>query len=67
MIVDYANVFASLEKALAIYGAGKGGKSPVKDKAKLVADLHKAVYAATTFCATALIALSTMSRRSRSP
>ncbi len=32
VIVDYANVFASLEKALAIYGAGKGGKSPVKDK-----------------------------------
>jgi type I restriction enzyme, R subunit len=26
VIVDYANVFASLEKALAIYGAGKGGK-----------------------------------------
>jgi len=25
VIVDYANVFASLEKALAIYGAGRGG------------------------------------------
>ena len=36
MIVDYANVFASLEKALAIYGAGKGGKTPVKDKRELV-------------------------------
>jgi type I restriction enzyme R subunit len=34
MIVDYANVFASLEKALAIYGAGKGGQNPVKDKAE---------------------------------
>jgi type I restriction enzyme R subunit len=33
VIVDYANVFASLEKALAIYGAGKGGTNPVKDKA----------------------------------
>src|SRR5881409_987152 len=32
LIVDYANVFASLERALAIYGAGKDGKSPVKDK-----------------------------------
>jgi len=52
MIVDYANVFASLEKALAIYGAGKGGKNPVKDKAKLVANLRQAVDAATTFCAT---------------
>jgi type I restriction enzyme R subunit len=30
VIVDYANVFASLEKALAIYGAGKDGKNPVK-------------------------------------
>jgi len=28
-------VFASLEKALAIYGAGKTGASPVKDKAQL--------------------------------
>ena len=35
VIVDYANVFASLEKALAIYGAGKGGKNPVQDKQKL--------------------------------
>ena len=35
VIVDYANVFASLEKALAIYGAGKGGTNPVKDKAQL--------------------------------
>ena len=50
MIVDYANVFASLEKALAIYGAGKGGQNPVKDKAKLVADLRRSVEAATVFC-----------------
>ncbi|HYG23308.1 MAG TPA: HsdR family type I site-specific deoxyribonuclease [Verrucomicrobiae bacterium] len=52
MIVDYANVFASLEKALAIYGAGKGGRNPVRNKAKLVADLRKAVDDATAFCAT---------------
>jgi type I restriction enzyme R subunit len=57
MIVDYANVFASLEKALAIYGAGKGGANPVKDKAKLVADLRKAVNAATAFCATRQVIL----------
>ena len=57
MIVDYANVFASLEKALAIYGAGKGGKNPVKDKQKLVADLRKAIDAATTFCATRQVIL----------
>ncbi|MBX3734876.1 MAG: DUF3387 domain-containing protein, partial [Verrucomicrobiae bacterium] len=51
MIVDYANVFVSLERALAIYGAGKGGANPVKDKAKLVTDLRQAVAAATAFCA----------------
>jgi type I restriction enzyme R subunit len=51
VIVDYANVFASLEKALAIYGAGKGGERPVQDKQKLVEELRKAVDAATAFCA----------------
>jgi type I restriction enzyme R subunit len=51
-IVDYANVFASLEKALAIYGAGKGGMSPVKNKDELVAALRNAIVAATAFCAT---------------
>jgi type I restriction enzyme R subunit len=51
VIVDYANVFASLEKALAIYGAGKGGKNPVKDKQKLVEELRKAVADATAYCA----------------
>ena len=50
MIVDYANVFASLEKALAIYGAGKGGKTPVRDKKELVEELRKAINAATIFC-----------------
>ncbi len=51
VIVDYANVFASLEKALAIYGKGKGGANPVKDKAELVAALREAVEEATAFCA----------------
>jgi type I restriction enzyme R subunit len=51
VIVDYANVFASLEKALAIYGAGKGGKNPVRDKQKLVEELRKAADAAVLFCA----------------
>jgi type I restriction enzyme, R subunit len=50
VIVDYANVFASLEQALAIYGAGKSGANPVKDKAQLVAALRDAVAAATAFC-----------------
>ena len=60
MIVDYANVFASLEKALAIYGAGKDGKNPVKDKQKLVADLRWALQAATAFCARSQVSLSAM-------
>jgi type I restriction enzyme R subunit len=51
VIVDYANVFASLEKALAIYGAGRDGKSPVKDKQQLVDELRKSVVDATAFCA----------------
>lgn len=51
VIVDYANVFASLEKALAIYGAGKDDKSPVKDKQQLVEELRTAVADATAFCA----------------
>ena len=50
VIVDYANVFASLEKALAIYGAGRGGKNPVQDKQKLVEELRKAVDDAAAFC-----------------
>jgi type I restriction enzyme R subunit len=57
VIVDYANVFASLEKALAIYGAGRGGERPVKDKQKLVEELRKAVGAATAFCATRQVIL----------
>lgn len=50
VIVDYANVFVSLEKALAIYGAGKGGSSPVRDKQVLVQELRAAVHAASHFC-----------------
>ena len=58
MIVDYANVFASLEKALAIYGAGKDGQCPVQDKQKLVEELRKAVAAATDFCTQQQVSLS---------
>jgi type I restriction enzyme R subunit len=50
IIVDYANVFASLEKALAIYGAGKDGKRPVEDKQALVKDLRQAVAEVDSFC-----------------
>jgi type I restriction enzyme, R subunit len=50
VIVDYANVFASLERALAIYAKGRGGESPVRDKKALVAELRKAVADATAYC-----------------
>jgi type I restriction enzyme R subunit len=49
-IVDYANVFASLERALAIYAQGRGGNLPVKDKKALVEELRIAVADATAFC-----------------
>jgi type I restriction enzyme R subunit len=51
LIVDYANVFASLEKALAIYGKGVEGQTPVRDKKKLVDELRKALTDTTAFCA----------------
>jgi type I restriction enzyme R subunit len=49
-IVDYANVFASLERALAIYAQGRGGNLPVRDKKALVAELRQAVADATAYC-----------------
>ncbi|HLS29079.1 MAG TPA: type I restriction enzyme endonuclease domain-containing protein [Opitutales bacterium] len=51
LIVDYANVFAELEKALAIYGAGpQGGDLPVKEKSELVEALRAALRHAAEFC-----------------
>jgi type I restriction enzyme R subunit len=51
LIVDYANVFQELEKALAIYGSGKsGGEMPVKDKKELVEALRIALDQVAEFC-----------------
>jgi type I restriction enzyme, R subunit len=50
LIVDYANVFASLEKALAIYGKGAGGAMPVRDKKALAEELRHAVNDANEYC-----------------
>jgi type I restriction enzyme, R subunit len=50
LIVDYANVFASLEKALAIYGKGRAGEHPVEDKKQLIEGLRASVGDATEFC-----------------
>lgn len=52
LIVDYANVFASLEKALAIYGRGRDGTTPVRDKQMLVEALRQALEDASRFCST---------------
>jgi len=50
IIVDYANIFASLERALAIFGKGTGGSNPVQDKTKLADELRQAVAGAAEFC-----------------
>jgi type I restriction enzyme, R subunit len=50
LIVDYANVFASLEEALAIYGKGKDGVTPVRDKAQLLESFRKALEEAYNYC-----------------
>lgn len=51
LIVDYANVFTELEKALAIYGSGRnGGELPVKDKSELIEALKVALEQVTEFC-----------------
>ncbi len=58
LIVDYANVFASLEKALAIYGKGTGSEMPVRDKKALADELRYAVNDANVFCQELGIALA---------
>lgn len=51
LIVDYANVFASLEKALALYGGRSGGGSkPTQDKSVLVGQLRQVLDDAIRFC-----------------
>ena len=52
LIVDYANVFASLEKALALYGGRSGGGAkPTQDKSVLVGQLRQVLAEALRFCA----------------
>jgi len=50
LIVDYANVFVSLEKALAIYGQGGGGSMPVRDKQELADGLNVILTTLNAFC-----------------
>lgn len=49
-IVDYANVFASLERALSLYGVGRTGHSPVEGKDVLIGELRQAIAEARSFC-----------------
>jgi type I restriction enzyme, R subunit len=51
VIVDYANVFQSLEKALAMYGAAGSSRTPVRDKDALVGELQAALASLEQFCA----------------
>jgi type I restriction enzyme R subunit len=55
LIVDYVGVFRNLERALAIYGSGAGGRpspgeSPVADKEALRRVLQESVGRVTAFC-----------------
>jgi type I restriction enzyme R subunit len=49
LMVDYANVFESLERALALYGTGTSSDKPVKDKKALIEELQSALDLATAF------------------
>jgi type I restriction enzyme R subunit len=59
LIVDYANVFASLEKALALYGGRSGGGAkPTQDKSVLVDQLRQVLTDALGFCAEHQVAIT---------
>ncbi len=60
VIVDYANVFLSLEKALAIYGKGSGGTTPVQGIEDLAEELKSAIEDATKFCKLHGVSLSAL-------
>ncbi|MCF1504026.1 type I restriction endonuclease subunit R [Afifella sp. H1R] len=51
LIVDYFGVFRNLKDALAIYGGGANGASPIENKSELVAHLRRLVVEAKMFCA----------------
>jgi len=52
LLVDYCGIFRNLQKALAIYGADKGGAtdSPVKPKAELIRKLEDAIIEIEKVC-----------------
>ena len=50
VIVDYANVFESLERALAIYATHGTSKSPIENKDELVEELRAVLAELAAFC-----------------
>jgi type I restriction enzyme R subunit len=60
VIVDYANVFASLERALAVYGTAGSTRTPVRDKDALVDELRAAIATLESFCDAADVNLATI-------
>jgi type I restriction enzyme R subunit len=60
LIVDYVGVFRNLEKALAIYGVGGGGKKPVEDKSALVAALRHSLDEIRILCEKNGVSLKTI-------
>ncbi|MEO7329445.1 MAG: type I restriction enzyme endonuclease domain-containing protein, partial [Minicystis sp.] len=62
VIVDYANVFASLERALALYGTAGTTRAPVQDKDKLVDELRESLVTLDAFCATMSVQLEAIEK-----
>lgn len=60
VIVDYANVFDSLEKALALYGTIGATRTPVRDKEALVDELRDVLSGLDEFCTTVGLSLATI-------
>lgn len=63
LVVDYANVFVSLEKALALYGGGNGGSGAIQDKSLLVDQLRRELDQTLDWCAqqgVSIVALSAL-------
>ncbi len=64
LIVDYVGVFRHLERALAIYGGGRGGgASPAEDKAALIAGIRESLKEAEAFCREQGVELDAIERK----
>lgn len=61
-IVDYVNVFASLEEAFAYYARGEAGRTPVREKGHLVEELRKVLAGIDELCAGAGVSLEAIEK-----